>query len=208
MEKIPCLFERIFHGKGSFTLTDKVTPGCEWVLAGDCIPYRKWDGSACMIKAGQLYKRYDCKRGQIPPVGAIPCQDHDLVTGHWPHWVLVGDEPASKYHREAYVAPIGEVPPFRIAVADAPDGTYELCGPKVNGNHEGLLDHQLIKHDSKEVCGDGYLISYERIREFLADEEIEGIVFWHWPDKYVDEVKMCKIRRHDFGFEWPIKGVA
>lgn len=42
MKKIPCLFVREFHpradGRGQdFTLIDPVTPGLEWVLAGDGI---------------------------------------------------------------------------------------------------------------------------------------------------------------------------
>ncbi len=59
MKKMPCLFRRTFHGHDSATLLREVTPGCEWVLAGEGIASRKWDGTACMVKDGVLYKRYD-----------------------------------------------------------------------------------------------------------------------------------------------------
>lgn len=81
MKKMPCLFQRTFHGHDSATLLREVTPGCEWVLAGEGVASRKWDGTACMVKDGALYKRYDAKRGKTPPPGAIPCGDPDPVTG-------------------------------------------------------------------------------------------------------------------------------
>lgn len=80
------------------------------------------------------------------------------------------------------------------------DGTYELCGPKINGNREGLEELILIKHDSepldfeisRESC------TFENIKKFLEENNIEGIVFHHMSD----ESKKCKIRREDFGIKW------
>lgn len=191
MKKMPCLFVREFHDKGRFTLTEAVTPGCEWVLAGEGVATRKWDGTACMVKDGALYKRYDAKRDprtnvyRLPPTGAIACDEPDPVTGHWPHWIPVGDEPESKWHQLAW----------KTLAEPLPDGTYELCGPQVNGNPEGLerLDffrHGLVSYVSQHVR------SFASIRQFLSEVRIEGIVFHH------DDGRMCKIRRHDFGFSW------
>ena len=39
----------------------------------------------------------------------------------------------------------------------------------------------------------------EGIKEYLSAHEIEGIV-WHRGNG-----EMCKIKRSDFGFEWPVK---
>jgi hypothetical protein len=38
------------------------------------------------------------------------------------------------------------------------------------------------------------------IREYLYYHKVEGIVFWK------DGEPQCKIKRSDFGFEWPVKG--
>ncbi len=182
---MPCLFVREFHEKGKFTITEVVTPGCEWVLAGDGTASRKWDGTACAVINGALYKRYDAKAGKAPPEGAIPCDPApDLVTGHWPHWILIG--PNDKWHQAAWEAE-------RTSLED---GTYELVGPKVNANPESFTTHQLIKHGSSPLDPPRY---FEELKYYLGAFAIEGIVFTH-PDG-----RMCKIRRDDFGFEWPVK---
>ena len=68
MKKIPTLFERVFDEKGAMiSITDKVTPGFEWVLKGEGVATVKWDGSCCAILDGKFYKRYDAKPGRNPP---------------------------------------------------------------------------------------------------------------------------------------------
>ncbi len=39
--------------------------------------------------------------------------------------------------------------------------------------------------------------SFEGIRDWLKENKVEGIVFWK------DGEPQCKIKRSDFGFEWP-----
>jgi hypothetical protein len=198
MKKMPCLFVRKFHGPRDFTLTEQVTPGCEWVLAGEGVATRKWDGTACMLKDGVLFKRYDAKKDRktgeyrLPPPGAISCGEPDPVTGHWPHWIPVGDEPESKWHREAWDA-------SGYCNAFLPDGTYELCGPAINGNPESLATHCFFRHGDKVLAEHSGLRSFGELRRFLEGTLWEGIVFHH-PDG-----RMCKIRRHDFGFPWGSK---
>jgi hypothetical protein len=70
MKKIPCLFQRDFTDKRRPTLLRDVTPGCEWVLAGEGVATRKRDGTACAVIGGKLFKRYDVKRGRPVPAGA------------------------------------------------------------------------------------------------------------------------------------------
>lgn len=194
MKKMPCLFVREFHDKRSFTITREVTPGCEWVIAGEGVGSRKWDGTACAIIEGVLYKRYDAKRDRKtgeykpPPAGAIPCDEPDEVTGHWPHWIRVGDEPESQWIRRAY-----EV--SKAAGHDLSDGTYEACGQKIGGNEE-IEDHVLYRHGAHEIiCGR----DFDTLKLVLEFQRIEGIVFAH-PDG-----RFAKIRRADFGFSWPVK---
>ena len=198
MQKIKCLFIRVFENH-SATLTQGVTSGCEWVMEGIGKATVKYNGTACAIIDGNLYARYDCKPSKKarkrhepgtpwalaelkqPPADAIPCQGPDLVTGHWPHWVSVEDQPQYQYHREAFD---GQA-----------DGTYELVGPKVCGNHSEFDKHVLIPHGETVVYPKR---TFDGIREWLTEHKQEGIVF-HAPDG-----RMCKIRRRDFGLGWPI----
>jgi hypothetical protein len=191
MIKMPCLFVRIFHGHNHAEITRDVTPGCEWVLAGEGRASRKWDGSACAVIGGVLHKRYDAKHGKTPPPGAIPCSEPDSATGHWPHWVKVTD--ADKWHLEALEM-------FDVLEERPRDGTYELVGPKVNGNPEGFNMHFLIQHadpDDDFPSNEEIPRDFDGLREFLRDWAVEGIVFAH-PDG-----RFAKIRRKDFGIEWP-----
>ena len=87
MKKIPTLFKRIYHDASHLTTTDQLTPGLEWVLEGRGVATVKYDGTCCAIKSGRFYRRYDAKKGKVPPAGAIPCCAPDPVTGHWPHWL-------------------------------------------------------------------------------------------------------------------------
>ena len=64
MKKIPTLFERVYENHKIVGITEVVTPGFEWVLAGGGISTIKYDGSCCAIINGELYKRYDDKKGK------------------------------------------------------------------------------------------------------------------------------------------------
>lgn len=190
MKKIKSLFERQFENHKVVAVLDKVTVGNEWVLAGEGKATRKYDGTAVMIQNGDVYRRFDCKRGKTPPMGFIPCQEPDSITRHWPGWVKIdkhnpiGDE---KFFVEGYTNTFGDID------ANVEDATYELCGPKINNNPERLDKHILIKHgeDVLEIER-----NYESIKDFLKNNYIEGIVF------HRGNGDMCKIKRVDFGFEW------
>lgn len=189
MKKIPCLFMRNFGQDGkSLGIRDEVTPGCEWVVSGEGIATIKFDGTAVMVKGGELFKRYDCKRGKNPPEGFLPCQDPDPITGHWPGWVAASrSDNCDKWIFDALDRARDY---YRGTV---PDGTYEACGPRINGNPEGLIEHYLYRHGSQ--CVDDFPRSYEGIKERFQSFAYEGIVFHH-PDGH-----MAKIRVRDFGFD-------
>lgn len=188
MKKIPTLFERIYENHKIVGITDKITPGCEEAfLKGEATV--KFDGSCCAVINGEFYKRYDCKKGKIPPEGAIPCCDPDPITGHWPHWVKVDPEnPADKWFYTAYIHSDSQF---------LQDGTYEACGPHFQKNPYGLYCDQLIKHGSIILIDVNR--DFESIKEYLENNKIEGIVFW------LNDEPVCKIKRSDFGFKWPIK---
>lgn len=193
MKKIPCVFQREFLGKGQARPLADVTPGCEWVLAGEGVATIKRDGSVCIVLGGRLYRRFDAKHGKLAPAGAIPCDPApDPVTGHWPHWVEVDDGPDLRWHREAWARFI-----FLAAVGGTVEGaTYELCGPRVSGNRERMFQHVLFRHGAERVGGSN-LRTFDGLRFWLGALPHEGLVFHH-PDG-----RMAKIRRVDFGLAWP-----
>ena len=61
MKKIPTLFHREFQNHHVITISQDVTPGLEWVLAGDGVATEKIDGACCAIIDGVFYKRYDAR---------------------------------------------------------------------------------------------------------------------------------------------------
>lgn len=186
MKKIPTLFERVFENRKIVGITDKVTFGFEWVLAGEGEATVKIDGSCCAIIGGELYKRYDAKKGRKPPAGAIPCCDPDQVTGHHPHWVMCdASNPADKWFISAFESRVGLIR----------DGTYEAVGPHFQGNPYKLGFDGLEPHGAKVISVDR---TFEGIKQYLTEHEIEGIVFWK------DGEPQCKIKRTDFGLKWPV----
>lgn len=184
MKKIISLFQRNYDGDR--LVRDEVVPGAEWVLAGEGVATIKYDGTCCMVRGGHLFKRYDAKRGKPPPPGFEPAEAApDAITGHWPGWLPVGEGPGDQWHREAFALDPG-----------LPDGTYELLGPKVQGNPERLDRHLLARHGAHTIGG--FPRDYAGIRDALATMGIEGVV-WHHPDG-----RMVKIKAKDLGLPWPV----
>jgi len=77
------------------------------------------------------------------------------------------------------------------------DGTYELLGPKVQGNPEHAQNSLLVCHGHGTAgnLGSDVPRTYDGLREWLAGKDIEGIVFHH------DDGRMAKIKLRDFGLK-------
>lgn len=185
MRKIPTLFVREFLPNHKILITDQVTPGCEWVLAGEGVATRKLDGTCTLVQDGRLNKRYDAKNGKPIPPNAVPCQpEADPITGHLPCWMPVSEtDPGDKW----FVATFKSVGPLA-------DGTYELCGPHFNSNREKLDHDAFFRHG--DIVLEGVPRDFNGIRAYLEMHNIEGIVF------HRGNGEMCKIKRSDFGFRW------
>lgn len=205
MQKIISLFCRNYET--DHRVRDEIVPGAEWVADGEGVATRKWDGTCCMIRDGKLFKRYDAKAFTIgndgqrqpwnrtPPEGFEAAQEPDETTGHWPGWVPVGDKPEDRWFREAFALghAIGDQCGSRGLVLPLDNGTYELCGPKINANPDNLTRHTLLRHG---VCQyPDCPRTFGAIREWLSTRDIEGIV-WHHPDG-----RMVKIKTKDFGLK-------
>ena len=209
MKKIPSLFKRNY--KGNRQVYNEVVPGSEWVINGEGEATVKIDGTACLIRDGKLYKRYDrkltkparrrkkCNPDFVPTLGDFKvapdgweaCEaEPNFHTGHWPGWMPIGDGPEDKHHREAWARYEGYPPAF--------ESTYELVGPAIQGNPYDLDGHYLWFHTEPFYMVDEPPRDFAALREWFASHETEGVV-WHHPDG-----RMVKIKRRDFGLMWPI----
>jgi hypothetical protein len=179
MEKIPTLFRRDPDDRKR-TLAE-VNPECQWVLDGAGTPTRKYDGTCVLLdEDGTWWARREVRPGRTRPPGYRPVVT-DEVTGKTMGWEPIAQSAYARFHAEA------------VGDGDAPrkPGTYELIGPKVNGNPEHTAGHELVPHAEAEVL--------EAPRDFaglrdwlLAHPQYEGIV-WHHPDG-----RRAKLKHRDF----------
>jgi hypothetical protein len=180
MKKIPSLFARNHETNG--LVRDEVTPGCEWVLAGEGVATRKYDGACCMFRAGVYFKRRTLRLGDRPPPDFEPATEFDPITGLQQGWVPVSAAgPEDQYFRQALAA----------LQATPPDGTYELCGPMILGNPDKFPNLVLVPH-GKEILADCPR-DFRGLMDYLRGRDIEGVV-WHHPDG-----RMAKLKGTDFG---------
>lgn len=187
MKKISSLFAR--DPSNPQILTDAFHPDAAWVVAGEGVATRKWDGTSVLVRDGRLFARYDVKHGKIAPANFEPAQDPDPNTGHHPGWVPA-ERPEDKWIRTA-----------ADAAGVLEDGTYEACGPKIGGNPEGLTDHYLYRHGNLVLGGvprdKAGLIAY------FGGNDIEGIVWWR--HKHDDACEKIKITGAALGVKRPVR---
>lgn len=177
MKKTPTIFKR--NPDNMREILPEPHKDCTWVFAGEGVATRKYDGTCCLIEGGKLYKRRELKNGTPLPHGFVQA-DHDEVTGKIVGWVPVDAASAEdRWHLAAFKEGMD-------------DGTYELLGPKIQGNPENLAEHVLLKHSKAEQFFD-VPRTFDGLREWMAGMDIEGIVFHH-PDG-----RMAKIKKRDYG---------
>jgi len=185
MRKIPTIFRRDPDCMSS--LLDDPHPDCLWVFDGEGVATRKYDGTCVAILGRQYLKRREIKKGKKAPEDFIELMI-DPNTGKRVGWVPVkANDPNDKWHM--------------VAFDRQPDGTYELCGPKIQGNPEGFEEHVLVSHAAAEEYPDfprfveNFSTTKEKMVEWLQGKDIEGIVF-HGPNG-----QMGKIKKRDFGLK-------
>ena len=175
MKKIKTLFVR--NEQDRRYVTRQVEPGCEWVVEGEGTATRKYDGTCVKFDGQQWWARREVKAGKTPPSGYV-VEQHDQVTGKTVGWEPAGQSAFAKYLTEAVKREQRKAP-----------GTYELCGPKINGNPEGFPHHVLVTHGAVALDAPR---DYDGLRVWLSARADEGVV-WHHPDG-----RMVKIKRRDF----------
>jgi hypothetical protein len=119
----------------------------------------------------------------------------DENTGKAVGWEPIEQSAFARFHAEAVRD--GAFLPYLISEPPKVGGTYELVGPKVNGDPEGAGRHLLIRHgytaavDYREMKS--LPLAFDGLRDWLrAHPAWEGIV-WHHPDG-----RMAKLKRRDF----------
>jgi hypothetical protein len=186
IKKMPALF--VINRETHEATTELNTPAA-WIFSEPSRPTYKKDGTSVTVaEDGTIYARRAVKRGKTAPAGFIPAET-DSYTGS-----TFGLEPINQS---------GFAKMFREAAGDqklAP-GTYELCGPKINGNPEGLTSHQLMPHGSETATDipDMRTVpkeeAYETLKSVFAgykERGIEGVVWWG------ENGKRTKLRVKDF----------
>jgi Family of unknown function (DUF5565) len=183
MKKIPTMFKRDWDGDKSRVI-DKIHHGCEWVADGEGVATRKIDGTSCLVRDGKLYKRRELREGDKAP-DSFELVSHDEETNKRIGWIPVGDGPEDRWHLEAMSNCLN-------ASGTLLDGTYELVGPKIQGNPEHYGLHVLVPHNQTDWYW-GVPRTLEGLREWFKGRDIEGLVFHH-PDG-----RMAKIKQRDLG---------
>lgn len=189
VKKMPALF-KVDH-VNHITLME-INPNAAWVFTEQARATAKKDGTSVTVtEDGTVYARRQVRKGKTAPEGFILAET-DPNTGH-----QFGLEP---------IAQSGFYKMFKAAAEGMilTPGTWELVGPKINGNPEQVDKPTLLKH------GDDVLVDFPDMRklagltpaelyEFLKvkfqefkDSHIEGIVWWG------ADGKRAKLRVKDF----------
>src|SRR5581483_242680 len=185
MKKIPTIFERDWEG-GRSRVVDKPNPKAQWVFDGEGVATRKIDGTSVLMRGNRMFRRRELRAGDLPPEG-FELADYDAQTEKTVGWIPVGEGPEDRWYREA-----------KTGADTWPDGTYELIGPKVQGNPEKSQFHVIIRHGAQHGPAgplEGVPRDFNGLRAYLDGRDIEGVV-WHHPDG-----RMAKIKLRDFGLK-------
>jgi hypothetical protein len=179
MHKIPTLFRRDPDDRKR--VLAEANPACRWVLDGEGVATRKYDGTCAMLdEDGVWWARREVRPARTRPPGYRPVVT-DEVTGKTMGWEPIAQSSYADCHTEA------------LAHARDPfqPGTYELIGPKINGNPEGVRHHELVAHDTAEKVDAPR--DLDGLREWMSRHPTyEGIV-WHHPDG-----RRAKLKHRDF----------
>lgn len=184
MKKIPTVFKR--DPENMKRVLPEINSGCEWVLADEGRPTRKFDGTCMKKEAGTWWARREVKPGKVAPSDFV-AEETDPNTDKTVGWIPVETSAFVKFWSDA----------LDCHGDDLPDDTYELIGPCINGNPENIDHHCLVPHGAQEIdfhfTGDP-ASAYDYFKSVLTDEKFqyEGIV-WHHPDG-----RMAKLKVRDF----------
>lgn len=196
MKKTPSVFLR--NPDNMRELLPVVNPAAQWVIDGEGVATRKYDGTCVMLDEDlNWWARREVKEDRTPPPNWIEL-DADPETGKRMGWEPIEQSGYQKHLQDA----LENIYDLGISTPDEMlPGTYELCGPKVGSNFEKLDRHILFSHEFAERLDHHLLIrdkpttfsSYRVLLDYV-DTQLgwEGLV-WHHPDG-----RMAKLKVRDF----------
>jgi hypothetical protein len=200
VKKIPTVFKR--DPEDMSRVLEEWHPDCLWVRDGEGAATRKYDGTCVAYldlgqdegwssSGPQWWVRREVKPGKEVPYGFHEV-DRDEATGKVVGWFPAQRDGRWRQFQEALEPMLG----FGALIGQAPrEGTYELVGPKINGNPERAEHHRLEPHWNAERIDWAGPRTFESLREmvlWLAEDGVEGVV-WHHPDG-----RMAKLKGRDF----------
>lgn len=213
MKKIPTLFVRDYTT--GFVIPE-INPSCEWVMEEPWPAHRKYDGTCVGLfptvngeprinegigsheinDVGQIdekwFARREVKQGHEFP-DDFEIEQFDPTTKKTFGWAPIEQSPFYKHFLEA-----------EANLEKRYFGSYELCGPKINGNPEGLKKHTLVHHWGTELLANIHVLdihemsvedAYDALKHTLGYMPIEGVVW------YGATNGMAKLKRKDFNYE-------
>lgn len=212
MKKIPSLFVR--NRQTGFVIPE-LTPSCEWVMEKAWPAHRKYDGTCVglfLSVKGEVrinegvgseeidkpedltevwMSRREVKQGHEFPDG-FEIEQFDPTTKKTFGWEPIEQSSFYKHFQEAV-----------DGLSKRYLGTYELCGPKINGNPEGFKKHTLVHHWSTELLANVHVLdihemsvedAYEALKMTLGYMPVEGVVWYGMGHG------MAKLKRKDFDY--------
>lgn len=212
MKKIPTLFVRD-HNTGY--VIPEINPKAKWVMERAWPAHRKYDGT-CVglfpeidgkvringnIGSGEITSTTSLSekwmaRQSVPGRMRFPDnfepEEFDATTGKHVGWVPIEQSSFHKFLLEA-----------EKDLENRYFGTYELCGPKINGNPEEFKRHTLIRHYDTELISNIHVLdihemsvddAYKALKDTFEYMPIEGVVWWSLTDG------MAKLKRKDFNY--------
>jgi len=180
MKKIESLFDKKYENDRH--VREHVAPQNMWVLEGEGFATFQWDGVCCLVKDGKLYRLWvkDVRRSRrtsAPSRDAIRYDDEV--------WEPINlSSSRDSYFAEAWNEKVDYNGDKFVELK-----TYELVGPKVNGNPHNLSYHHLAAHHGTKI---NVPRDFDLLRAHLRHFDGKGIVFHH-PDG-----RMARVRRTDF----------
>lgn len=196
MKKIPTLFVR--NPEDMKYVLPEINPGCEWVTDGEGVATRKYDGVCTRLtEDGMWWFRREVKFDKEDPPNFV-AEQFDEATGKTVGWEPAEQSGFKRWLDDALDHGVSGYFPINNTFSPTPPpGTYELVGPKINKNPEGVPEWHLLVAHGYTAAVDRQTLNecprnFEALREFMQNLKWEGIV-WHHADG-----RMVKLKRRDF----------
>lgn len=212
MKKIPTLFVRN-HNTGY--VIPELNPEAAWVMEKAYPALRKYDGTCVgnfLVVNGEVRTHKGVGSGEVQnkeDISNIWMARHTTV-GRMRHPEnFIEEEFDARTGKTFGWVPIEQSSFYKFFLEANEDleteylGTYELCGPKINGNPEGFKKHKLVFHNAAEQLANINVLdihemsveeAYEALKHTLGYMPVEGAIFkspLNW---------MAKLKRKDFDY--------